>query len=73
LLIRIRVGADRGRGVIPLPLEEPDPDGEDGDVAADQRGKGVGRLQRDAAAERELAGGGAEQRPAFGDHRELGE
>jgi hypothetical protein len=66
-------GADRGLGDIPLTLEEPHPDREDGDVAADQRGEGVRGLQRDAAAERELAGGGAEQRPTLGDHRELGE
>ena len=66
-------GADRRRGVIPLALEEPDPQGEHGDVAADQCGEGVRRLQRDAPAERDLADGGAEQRPSLGHHRELSE
>ena len=66
-------GADRGLGLIPLALEEPHPEREDGDVAADQRGEDVRGLQRDAPSVRELAGGGAEQRPALGHHRELGE
>jgi hypothetical protein len=66
-------GADRGLGVIALALEEPHPEREDGDVAADERGESVRGLQCDAPAERDLADGGADQRPALGHHRELGE
>ena len=59
--------------VIPLALEEPDPHREDSDVAAGQRGEGVGDLQCDAPPVGKLADDGAQQRPGLGRLRELGE
>ena len=62
-----------GLGVIPLALEEPDPQGEHADVAGDQRGEGVGGLQRQAPAVGQLAGDRAVERPGLGGDGELGE
>ena len=59
--------------VISLALEEPDPEGEYGHVATDERGERVRSLQRDAPPERKLADHGADERPGFADHRKLSE
>jgi hypothetical protein len=58
---------------VSLALEEPDPQGEHRDIAANQGGEGVRRLQRDAPPEGEVADDGAEQGPRLGHHRELRE
>jgi hypothetical protein len=57
----------------PLTLEEPDPDGEDSDVTADQRAEGIGHLERRAPPVWQLADDGARQRPGRGERRQLGE
>ena len=58
--------AERGRRVITLTLEEPDPDREDGDVAADQRCERVRGFEGEAPPERELAGDRPYGRPGVG-------
>jgi len=73
-VVAMGTGADRGLGVIALALEETSPGARRRRTSPPTSAVKVFEvLQGDAPAERDLADGGDDQRPALGHHRELGE